>query len=109
MSQFAYPDNVPIKLAPFQWSFAPGIGEMDKDPLKRIFAEAAHRWLMENILEAVTALQADPDLKLAYRIGSSGTSTNRKTGQPSNFFVTPLSGSNLTLQRSWFTPEHLHR
>jgi hypothetical protein len=56
MSQFDEPGEMPIIFANFQWSFAPGIRERDKEPLKRIFAAAANQWLMENIRVAVTEL-----------------------------------------------------
>jgi hypothetical protein len=77
------PSDVPVKLAPFEWRFAPAVRKADEGPLKQAFAQAVLDWIGGAIREAVDSLTSDTGrrLKAAFRIESGGVVTNRKTGQ----------------------------
>ena len=89
---FEEPDDVPVRLVPFEWRFAPGIRETDKEPLKRAFGQAAFDWIMKAICEAVALLTPDsePGVKVAFRVASGGSVTNHKTGQKVEILYTAI-------------------
>jgi hypothetical protein len=74
-------DDLPIRLAEVVLEFAPGIKNTDQDRLKQYFAPDIVDWLGIKIREALSDLEADPELNVCFRLEAGGATTNKKTGQ----------------------------